>query len=70
MDAVVDAIAAVAPEARELLEVGPAPLPLPADISDAGLRRIIGEPPHTPLAQATRETVERFRELLDAGMVE
>jgi nucleoside-diphosphate-sugar epimerase len=67
MDEIVDAIAEVEPGARELIDVVDNPLPLPADLSDDGLRGIIGEVPHTPLRDATRDTMERFRELLRTG---
>lgn len=40
------------------------PLPFPADMSDAGLRAIIGAPSHTPLPQAVHATAEAFRLLL------
>jgi nucleoside-diphosphate-sugar epimerase len=33
------------------------PLPFPADLDDAGLRRILGQVPHTPLDVAIRETL-------------
>lgn len=39
-------------------------LPFPADLDDSGLRRILGEVPHTPLPQAIRESLVMFRELL------
>lgn len=67
MDEIVDAIAEVEPQARELLDVVDNPLPLPADLSDEGLRSVIGDVPHTPLREATRDTMERFRTLLASG---
>jgi hypothetical protein len=33
------------------------PLPFPADLDHAGLRRILGTVPHTPLETAIRETI-------------
>jgi nucleoside-diphosphate-sugar epimerase len=67
VDEVVDAIEAVVPGSRERIEVAPTPLPVPADLSDAGLRGVIGAVPHTPLGDATRETIARFRALLATG---
>ena len=46
------------------------PLPFPADLDDGGLRGILGDVPHTPLAQAANETVEAFRRLLEAGKID
>ena len=40
------------------------PLPFPADLDDSGLRSILGTIPHTPLASAIDESLDRFRELL------
>jgi nucleoside-diphosphate-sugar epimerase len=66
VDDIVAAIEAVVPGARELLEVSPEPLGIPADLSDAGLRAIIGDVPETPLADGVRDTIARFQELLAA----
>ncbi len=46
------------------------PLPFPADLDDGGLRGILGDVPHTPLAQAANETIEAFRRLLEAGKID
>jgi nucleoside-diphosphate-sugar epimerase len=67
VEAVVDAIETVVPGARELLEVTREPLGIPADLSDAGLRAVIGSVPDTPLHDGVRDTVERFRALLAEG---
>lgn len=69
VDEIVDAIAAVDPRARELLDVVDNPLPFPADLSDDGLRHVIGDVPHTSLRDATRDTMDRFRALLREGML-
>ncbi|HLU99672.1 MAG TPA: NAD(P)-dependent oxidoreductase [Acidobacteriota bacterium] len=45
-------------------------LPFPSDLSDEGLRAILGELPHTPLDVAIRETAERFTKLLQEGRVD
>lgn len=47
-----------------------APLPFPADLDDSGLRAIIGTIPHTPLAQAISDDMERFHELLQRGKID
>ncbi len=47
-----------------------ASLPFPADLDDSGLRAILGEVPHTPLAQAVEESVGLFRRLLAQGRVD
>lgn len=39
-------------------------LPFPADLDDAGLRRILGTIPHTPLSAAIGATLAQFRDLL------
>ncbi|HUG14457.1 MAG TPA: NAD(P)-dependent oxidoreductase [Thermomicrobiales bacterium] len=67
MEEIVAAIAEVEPRARELIDVVDNPLPLPADLSDDGLRGVIDEVPHTPLRDATRDTMERFSALVAAG---
>jgi nucleoside-diphosphate-sugar epimerase len=69
VDEIVDAMAEVIPQARELVDIVQQPLPLPADLSDDGLRGIIGEVPHMPLREATRDTIERFQQLLAAGIL-
>jgi UDP-glucuronate 4-epimerase len=69
VDEIVEAMAEVDPRARELVDVVAQPLPLPADLSDAALRGLIGEVPHTPLREAVADTMERFRRLHAAGQV-
>lgn len=46
------------------------PLPFPADLDDSGLKRIIGQVPHTPLHHAIRQTVQQFTELLAVGRLD
>ncbi len=45
-------------------------LPFPHDLDDQGLRRIIGEVPHTPLAAGIADTAARFQELLSENRVD
>ena len=44
--------------------------PFPADLSDAGLQRVLGEVPHTPLDAALREDAKRFAALLERGQID
>jgi hypothetical protein len=46
------------------------PLPFPFDLDDSGLRRILGNIPHTPLPVAIRETLGRFQVLLARGQID
>ena len=46
------------------------PLPFPEDLDDSGLRRIIGEIPHTPLAAGIADTAARFQQLLAENRVD
>jgi nucleoside-diphosphate-sugar epimerase len=57
------------PEAEITFEDG-APLPFPADLSDAGLRGLMGTVPHTPLEDAIRSDVSTFRSLIEAGAID
>lgn len=69
IDEVVDTLATFVLGARELIEVPPDPRDSTADLSDAGLRAIIGDVPDTGLAEGIEETVARFRDLLAAGAI-
>lgn len=57
------------PEARITVEPGK-PLPLPADLSDAGLRRTLGTVPHTPLAEAVDSDLASYAALAAAGRID
>jgi hypothetical protein len=39
-------------------------LPFPANLDDSGLRRILGNVPHTGLVTAVQETLAQFKKLL------
>jgi len=54
------------PHAQITNEVGNT-LPFPADLDDSGLRRLIPDVPHTPLAEAIRQDVAHYSSLLSAG---
>ena len=69
VERVVDAIDTVVPGARELIEVPSDARISAADVSDAGLRAVIGEVPDTPLAAGIAETVAMLRPLLASGAV-
>ncbi|HJQ25784.1 MAG TPA: SDR family oxidoreductase [Blastocatellia bacterium] len=60
---------------RELATFGGPPIPIAAALSDAAIRRTIGELPVTSLVEGVRETMRRFVELraarrLDTGDIE
>lgn len=47
-----------------------APLPYPADLSGAGLTRLLGQVPHTPLREAIRNDIAAYRSLLAEGKLD
>lgn len=47
-----------------------ADLPLPADLDDTGLRRLLGTVPHTPLGDAIRGDVAQYRDLISRGLID
>lgn len=69
MAEVVAAIEAAAPEIRGKITFEDRPLPFPEELDGAPLARIIGEVPRTPLAEAVRWSVNRFRELVAEGQM-
>jgi nucleoside-diphosphate-sugar epimerase len=66
---VVDTLARVVPAASELIEIPPDPRDSTADLSDAGLRALIGDPPDTSLDDGIEQTVTAFRALLGSGAI-
>ena len=64
----VKALQAEAPEAHITQETN-RPLPFPADLDDSGLRRILGDIPHTPLPAAIRHSLDLFRSLLAQNQI-
>jgi nucleoside-diphosphate-sugar epimerase len=54
----------------DLITFGGPPIPIPASINDAAIRRFIGDLPSTPLEVGVRETMERFAALRDAGRLD
>lgn len=67
---VVREIERVLPEARGMITFEDAPLTIPAEMDDTAIRAALGPLPATPLAEAVRETIERFRELQREGRLE
>jgi len=55
---------------RELATFDGPPIPIAAALSDAAIRRTIGELPVTPLGEGVRETMRRFVELRAAGRLD
>jgi UDP-glucuronate 4-epimerase len=69
MSEVVHEIERCVPEVRGAIRIEGDPLPFPAAASDDGLARVIGATPHTSLADGIEATIDRFRNLLSAGLV-
>ncbi len=59
----------IAPDAQITYEQN-APLPYPADLSDAGLRSVLGQVPHTPLKDAMANDLSAYRSLLATGKLD
>ncbi|MPY89390.1 MAG: NAD-dependent epimerase/dehydratase family protein [Luteitalea sp.] len=55
------------PGARDLIDVGGAPIPIPSALDDSALRRTVPGVPSTPLRAGIVETVRRFVELKERG---
>lgn len=68
-DAFIALLTKIYPQAQITREKG-AKLGLPADLSDAGLRGVLGEVPHTPLADAIRQDYEAYRTLIAEGRID
>lgn len=54
----------------DLVTFGGVPIPIPAAMDDARIRRIIGEVPSTSLETGVRQTMARFSYLADAGRLD
>lgn len=52
---------------RNLITCDGAPLPIAPHLDDSLIRRIIGDVPHTPLAEGIKETMLHFQKLRDEG---
>ena len=65
----VAAVKNILPEAKITFDEG-SEFPFPADLSDAGLAAILGEVPHTPLADALAMDASAFAALLERNQVD
>ena len=70
VSAIVTAIAKVDPKAAARITHSEIPLPFPEEVDSSSLRTIVGSVSETPLEVGIAETINRFRELLAAGLVE
>ncbi len=68
VDEVVNLVRAAVPGA-EVSSEG-AELPFPPDVSDTPIRDFLGDFDHTPIADGVSETVDRFRTLLERGILD
>lgn len=66
---IVRAIEAAAPDAAGTISYAATPLPFPAQADGSVLRAAIGPVARTPFPEAVNDSVQRFRKLLDAGLV-
>jgi nucleoside-diphosphate-sugar epimerase len=64
------ALCAADARAAELITFGERQIAIAYDLSDAALRRDLGEMPQTPLEEGVRRTLERFRRLRAEGRLD
>ncbi|MGW2651075.1 NAD-dependent epimerase/dehydratase family protein [Streptomyces sp. NPDC001393] len=69
MSDIVDAIEAAVPEAAGRITYAPTPLPFPEEVDSSSLVDAIGPARDTPLHKGVAETIDRFRRLLDDGLI-
>ena len=69
MDAVVEAIAAVVPEAAASIAFDETPLPFPSNLDSSPFAALVGATAETPLVAGVRDTVAHFRRLVSDGLV-
>lgn len=55
---------------KELISYGGPEIPIAPALSDAAIRRTVGDLPSTPLEAGIRETMRRFAELRDSGQLD
>jgi nucleoside-diphosphate-sugar epimerase len=63
-------LCAADPAAERLITRGDRPIDIACDLDDAGLRRDLGQVPHTPLGEGVRRTLEHFRRLHAEGRLD
>jgi UDP-glucuronate 4-epimerase len=66
---IIAAIETAAPEVTGRISFVPDPLPFPGAVDASGLEALLGPREDTPLAEGVAATVERFRALLERGLV-
>ena len=66
----VECIVRAVPEAADSIRCSGDPLPVAADVGQPGLEALLGNVPHTPLADAIRDTALHYRRLFDDGTLE
>lgn len=67
---VIEAIVKVAPSAAGRITFADVTLPVPEEVDAASLASIIGSPRDTPLEEGVRETIARFRHLVERDLVD
>jgi nucleoside-diphosphate-sugar epimerase len=70
VEAIMQAILAVAPEMADKLDYNPTPLPVSASSHAAALEAALGSPSWRPLDEGVRGTIEQFRRAIDAGRID
>jgi nucleoside-diphosphate-sugar epimerase len=70
VQAVIDEIERLLPEAKGTITCDSTPLALPPELDDSAIVQALGDIPHTSLAQGTRETIERFAQLHRKGKLD
>ncbi len=70
MSAVVAAIAAAAPESAGRIEYDDVLLPFPGEVDARSFEQLVGAIPETPFPDAVADSVARFRDLIDRGLVD
>ena len=65
----VDVLKQVCPSADISVANEPS-LPFPSDFDDSGLTKLLGTLPHTPLARAIEDSLNRFERLLSKGQID
>jgi nucleoside-diphosphate-sugar epimerase len=68
--AFLEALAAVAPAARELITFGDRQIPIAYDLDDSALRRDLGPMPRTSLEEGVARTFEHFQRLKKEGRLD
>jgi UDP-glucuronate 4-epimerase len=69
MAEIVAAIEAAAPEMAGQITFTPTPLALPEQIDDQALNTAIGPTPWIPIVDGVRQSVDRFRQAISAGLI-